>query len=52
MKDLAPHLSVLLLCQVYVNRDNLDFSTVAELPAVQEWDLLENTNGQMEYPTQ
>ncbi len=42
----------MLLCQVYINRDSLDFSTVAELPAVQEWDLLENLNGHMEYPTQ
>jgi hypothetical protein len=38
--------------QVFINRDNLDFGTVADLPAVQEWDLLENVNGQMEYPTQ
>lgn len=37
--------------QVFINRDDLDFSTAGELPAVQEWDLLENLNGQIEYPT-
>ncbi|KAH7622446.1 putative PITH domain-containing protein 1 [Nannochloris sp. 'desiccata'] len=38
--------------KVFINRDDLDFSTVTELAPVQEWDLLENFNGQMEYPTQ
>lgn len=41
----APH-------QVFINRDDLDFSAAADLPAVQEWDLLENYGGQIEYPTQ
>lgn len=38
--------------KVFVNRDDLDFSAVADLAPVQEWDLLENQNGVMEYPTQ
>ena len=38
--------------KVFINRDDLDFSTVADLAPVQEWDLLENLNGTMEYPTQ
>lgn len=38
--------------QVYANRDDLDFSAVADVPAVQEWELLENFDGQIEYPTQ
>lgn len=38
--------------KVFINRDDLDFSTVADLPAVQEWELLENAGGQIEYPTQ
>lgn len=37
--------------QVFINRDDLDFASAGELPAVQEWDLLENLNGQIEYPT-
>lgn len=37
--------------KVYTNRDDLDFSTVADLPAVQEWELLENGAGLIEYPT-
>lgn len=37
--------------RVYINRDDLDFQNVAHLPPVQEWDLLENYNGQIEYPT-
>lgn len=36
--------------KVYINRDDLDFATVADLPAVQEWELLENYSGQIEYP--
>jgi hypothetical protein len=38
--------------RAYVNRDDLDFSLVADLPPVQQWDLQENHTGQMEYPTQ
>lgn len=38
--------------QVFINRNDLDFSTVADLPAVQEWELLENADGMVEYPTQ
>ena len=38
--------------QVFINRDDLDFRAAADLPAVQEWDLLENFGGQIEYPTQ
>ena len=37
---------------MFINRDDLDFATVAGMPAVQEWDLLENAAGQIEYPTQ
>ncbi|PSC71196.1 PITH domain-containing 1 [Micractinium conductrix] len=37
--------------KVFINRDDLDFATVAGMPAVQEWDLLENAAGQIEYPT-
>ncbi|KAL4857139.1 PITH domain-containing protein [Chlorella vulgaris] len=37
--------------KVYTNRDDLDFSAVADVPAVQEWALLENFDGQIEYPT-
>ena len=38
--------------RAYTNREDLDFSTVAELPPVQQWDLQENLNGSIEYPTQ
>jgi len=38
--------------KVFTNRDNLDFSTASDLNPVQEWDLVENLNGTMEYPTQ
>lgn len=38
--------------QAYINRDDLDFGAVADLPPVQEWELVENLQGQMEYPTQ
>ena len=38
--------------KAYTNREDLDFCTVAELPPVQQWDLQENLNGQIEYPTQ
>jgi hypothetical protein len=38
--------------RVFINREDLDFAAVADLPPVQEWDLLENYGGQIEYPTQ
>lgn len=38
--------------RVFVNRDDLDFSTAADLQPTQEWDLLENVDGLIEYPTQ
>ncbi|CAK0741077.1 hypothetical protein CVIRNUC_001298 [Coccomyxa viridis] len=38
--------------RAYTNREDLDFSTVAELPPMQQWDLQENLNGSIEYPTQ
>ena len=41
--------------RAFINRDDLDFGAVAVeggLPAVQEWDLLENAAGLVEYPTQ
>ena len=38
--------------RAYTNREDLDFSTMAELPPVQQWDLQENLNGSIEYPTQ
>ena len=38
--------------RVFTNRDDLDFAAVAELTPVQRWDLQENGNGQLEYPTQ
>jgi hypothetical protein len=38
--------------RAFVNREDLDFATVAELQPVQQWDLQENEAGQMEYPTQ
>eukprot|EP00887_Chlorella_sp_A99_P007810 scaffold20.g7810.t1 len=36
----------------FINRDDLDFGMAGELPAVQEWELVENLGGQIEYPTQ
>jgi hypothetical protein len=38
--------------KVFINRDDLDFSTAADLAPTQEWELVENANGTMEYPTQ
>jgi PITH domain len=38
--------------RVYINRDDLDFSAVSSMPAVQEWDLQDNSAGLLEYPTQ
>lgn len=36
----------------YVNREGLDFDTASTLPPVQEWQLAEDRQGVMEYPTQ
>lgn len=37
----------------FINRDDLDFASIAQLPPTQEWDLQEvNTAGLLEYPTQ
>ena len=38
--------------KVFINRDDVDFAVAAAAPATQEWDLLENLAGTMEYPTQ
>ena len=38
--------------RVFVNREDLDFAAVADLPPVQAWDLQENNRGDIEYPTQ
>lgn len=38
--------------RVFTNRDDLDFGTAADTQPIQEWDLLENPRGEVEYPTQ
>jgi PITH domain len=38
--------------RAYINRDDLDFSAVEDAPPVQEWELVENLRGDIEYPTQ
>ncbi|KFM26470.1 PITH domain-containing protein 1 [Auxenochlorella protothecoides] len=38
--------------RVYVNREDLDFGMVADLQPIQEWDLVDNTAGVVDYPTQ
>lgn len=38
--------------RAFTNRDDLDFGTAADTTPVQEWDLLENPRGEIEYPTQ
>eukprot|EP00775_Hariotina_reticulata_P003144 gene3144-3421_t len=39
--------------RAFINREDLDFATIADMTAVQEWDLQEeNGNGMLEYPTQ
>jgi hypothetical protein len=39
--------------RAFINRDDLDFATVAGAAALQEWDLQEeNGQGLLEYPTQ
>lgn len=37
--------------RVFTNRDDLDFTAVENAAPVQEWDLNENFNGEIEYPT-
>jgi hypothetical protein len=41
-----------LLHNRFINRDDLDFSTIANMQPTQEWDLQEVNNGTLEYPTQ
>eukprot|EP00879_Flechtneria_rotunda_P025864 GHRR01027518.1.p1 GENE.GHRR01027518.1~~GHRR01027518.1.p1 ORF type:complete len:110 (+),score=25.96 GHRR01027518.1:1068-1397(+) len=39
--------------RAFINRDDLDFTTIANMMPVQEWDLQEvNITGLLEYPTQ
>lgn len=38
--------------KVYTNRNDLDFAAVADMAPVQAWDLQENQQASMEYPTQ
>ena len=37
--------------RLFINREDLDFATVGEMPAVQEFDLVENDAGEIEYHT-
>lgn len=37
---------------MFINRDDLDFGTVGDLPPTQRWDLGENLRGEIELPTQ
>mmetsp|Transcript_27677 Transcript_27677/g.78261 ORF Transcript_27677/g.78261 Transcript_27677/m.78261 type:complete len:207 (-) Transcript_27677:183-803(-) len=37
--------------RAFINRNDLDFGTVENATAAQEWDLLENPQGHIEYPT-
>lgn len=36
----------------FINRDDLDFATMANMAPIQEWDLQETNDGSLEYPTQ
>ena len=38
--------------RVYVNREDIDFAAVSDLPPAQSWDLQPNMQGDLEYPTQ
>lgn len=38
--------------KVFTNRDDLDFGGAADMAPTQEWELVENLNGAIEYPTQ
>ena len=37
--------------RAFLNRDDIDFSNVEDIPAVQEWDLIEDRDGVLEYQT-
>ncbi|BBG95103.1 Protein of unknown function D [Prunus dulcis] len=37
--------------RVFINRDGIDFSDVQGMQAIQEWDLVENFQGVLEYQT-
>lgn len=37
--------------RAFVNRDELDFETAADLPPTQEWELAPNPHAQLEYQT-
>lgn len=37
--------------RAFVNQEGIDFSDVADLPPVQEWDLAAEATAQLEYPT-
>mmetsp|Transcript_17303 Transcript_17303/g.55558 ORF Transcript_17303/g.55558 Transcript_17303/m.55558 type:complete len:232 (+) Transcript_17303:3-698(+) len=37
--------------KAFLNKDNLDFGMVEDLPPVQSWELVENLDGEVEYPT-
>lgn len=37
--------------KAYLNRDDLDFGTVADMQPLQKWELQENLRGEIEYPT-
>ncbi|KAK9837603.1 hypothetical protein WJX74_001224 [Apatococcus lobatus] len=37
--------------RAFLNREDLDFGVVADMQPTQKWDLQENGNGQLEYPT-
>jgi hypothetical protein len=37
--------------RVFINRDDMDFTTTADVKPVQEWDLQEDQSGNIEYPT-
>lgn len=37
--------------RAFINREDIDFSNVGDLPPVQEWELAENFQGELEYET-
>lgn len=37
--------------KIFTNRDDIDFTNVKEIKPIQEWDLSEDIQGQLEYPT-
>lgn len=37
--------------KVYLNREDVDFGNAGDLPAVQQWDLVEDRRGEVEYQT-